>query len=150
MREYECVLAMFAVMLAPLPSRGWRTEPLSAGTQVFALVSFVFLCIFEHSQVLASTHRLPPWSPPTEGGRHSLESTMSVTRATTGRTRGESRQVLLSSQGGLPRGGIFRTGLKDEEAALGGLGASPADRSSLPHPLYTGSALLSPPSMIHM
>ena len=47
---------------------------------------------------------------------------MSVTRATTGRTQGESRQVLLSSQGGLPRGGIFQTGLKDEEATLGGLG----------------------------
>ena len=60
MREYDRVLAVFAVMLAPLPSRGWCTEPLSAGTQVFALVSFVFLYIFKHSQVLASTHRLPP------------------------------------------------------------------------------------------
>ena len=43
----QIVLAVFAVMLAPLPSRGWCTEPLSAGTQVFALVSFVFLYIFK-------------------------------------------------------------------------------------------------------
>ena len=74
MRESERVLAAIAVTLAPLPSQGWHTEPLSAGTRVFALVSFVFLCIFKHSQMLASTHRFPPWSPPTEGGRHSLES----------------------------------------------------------------------------
>lgn len=47
MREYERVLAVFAVMLVPLPSRVWRTELLSAGTQVFGLVSFVFLCIFK-------------------------------------------------------------------------------------------------------
>lgn len=60
MCRHKCVLTMFVVMQASLPSGGWSTKPVSAGTQVFALFSFVLFCIFKPSRLLAFTHTHTP------------------------------------------------------------------------------------------